>query len=704
MIYHLYYKNSSDILIRIRQFFTLAPFALIGLKKMGGVIMFCLICGNRLPDDAMFCNACGRRVSNSSVESQESIHGRPTATSLNSAPVYPPTEYYSPTMPARPSSFTMPLAPVQSTTPLWSPTLPASPISSTVQPVQWPATPPVSLPPLNALQRFLVRVFQPAMASNALFGVVLGSILAVVGGALLSFLLLVVAHAIVPHGALYFSNSSQDSIGVALGIFPLHSNWRDSLQLFLVMHGVAQHTTFQSTAQNYSYTNSSTAPLSGLLVIPAVLLTLGGYIAACTDLQNRVQISLLRGAAIAIPYTALLLLVVTQVNGFVPQATETSTTTYTLSMDIPLVLVFGLLWGLLFGLLGASVKLSCGRWRQMIRQYLLHTRHPQVAGMIVGGLAAAGVGLGLALVFVYGFLAYSSYSTSVLATRLCFPGDWQYLLTWGLTQGPLHGANLYLFSFGSPITIINSGLQGNTCFYANSLHTVLDIRDSTLHFPPWVYAVLLLPVISLFLGGKASVAVSRVRGVGPAALQGALIAIPFTILMVMLSLISTITYNYISTSTSTSSTASNTLSSAGAGAADIILWALLSGAVFGLLGGIYEASSLKTSGRKLLSNIGRALSLPARPVYLLFDKLSRQSPSSRTRARSLLYGAFVVALLLVIVALIVGGSLIAMNQTVTFQDNLRARDVVSMLLVVLPGLLLLSACVSVLSAAPDEAR
>ena len=659
--------------------------------------MFCLVCGNRLPDDAMFCNACGRKVSDTSGESQENLRSGPIATSLNSAPVPRSTEYYMPTMPSQPAPFTVPLAPTQSTMPLWSPTLAASPVSS---PAQWPATPPVSLPPLNAVQRFLVRVFQPGMASNALFGVALGSILAVVGGAVLSFLLLVVAHAIAPHGALYFSINNQDSIEIALGLYPLHSNWRDSLQLFLVMHGVAQHTTYLSTVQSYSYTNSSVAPLSGFLVIPALLLTLGGYIAACTDLQNRVQTSLLRGAAVALPYTALLLLLVTQVNGTIPQSTETSTTTFTLSMDIPLVLVFGLFWGLLFGLLGASLKLACGRWRVMIRQYLLYTRHPQVAGMIVGGLAAAGVGLGLAFLFVCGFLAYSSYSTSVLATRLCYLGDWQYLLTWGLAQGPLHATNLYLFSFGSPITIINSGLQGNTCFYANSPHTVFTIRDSTLHFPPWVYAVLLLPAISLFLGGKASVAISRVRGIGPAALQGALIAIPFTVLMIMLSLISTITFS--STSTSTSSTASNTLSSAGAGAADIILWALLSGAVFGLLGGIYEASNLKTSGRRLLSSTGRALSLPVRPVFVLFDTLSRQSPSSRTRARSLLYSAFAVALLLLIVAFIVGGSLLAMNQTVAFQDNLRARDSVSMLLVILPGLLLLSACVSALSTAPDQ--
>ena len=663
--------------------------------------MFCRICGNRLPNDAIFCNACGSRVSTSSVELPESTPGGTIANSLNSAPVPPPTEYYSPTMPARPGPFTTPLAPAQPTTLPWSPPLSTSPTGSPYQPVQWPATPPINLPPLNTLQQFLVRTFQPAMASNALFGALLGGILAVVGGALLSWLLLIVAHAIAPHGVLYYTNSSEDSIGIALGIFPLHSNWRDSLQLFLVMHGVAQHSSYQSAAQNYSYTYSTVAPLSGLLVIPALLLTLGGYVAACTDLQNRVQSSLLRGAAIAIPYTVLLLIVVTQVNGPIPQGTGVSSTdTNTLSMDVALLVVFGLLWGVLFGMLGASLKLACGRWRHMIRQYFLYTRHPQVAGMIVGALAAAGVGLGLALLFVSGFLAYSSYSSSVLFSRLCYPGNWQYLLTWGVSQGPLHAANLYLFSFGSPITIINSGLQGNTCFYTNTPHTVLTLRDSSLHFPPWVYAVLLLPVISLFLGGRASVAVSRVRGIGPAAMQGALIAVPFTVLMVLLSLISAITYTNSYTST-TNSTASNTLSSAGAGAIDIILWVLLSGAVFGLLGGIYEASHLKTSVSKLFSTIGRALSLPASPVYLLFDTLSKQPPSSRTRARSLTYSTFVVALLLVIVALIVGGSLIAMNQTVSFQDNLRARDVVSTLLIILPGLLALSACVSALSADPE---
>ena len=98
------------------------------------------------------------------------------------------------------------------------------------------------------------------------------------------------------------------------------------------------------------------------------------------------------------------------------------------------------------------------------------------------------------------------------------------------------------------------------------------------------------------------------------------------------------------------------------------------------------------------------MSLPARPLYRLFDRLGGQSSSSRTRARSLLYGAVALALALAIVALVVGGGLIAMNQTITYQDNLRARDIVCTFLVILPGLLLLSACVSALFTEPVAPR
>ncbi len=676
--------------------------------------MFCHICGNELPADAIFCNRCGRRVGMSAtppgIQSATQTTGGMSLPPDSAPPAYP-EQHNLPTWPATSAPQTRPLWPTQPTTspflsnePVNATPIPGAmivPLPSASSPQLTPVPSQASMPSLNAMQRFLVRVFQPAMASNALFGVLLGGLIAAVVGALASWLLLVVAYAIGPHTVNYFGQSSQEGIDFALGIYPLHSPWRDSLQLFLVMHGVPFQEQTQSGAELYSYT--FLAPLSGLLLFPALLLTFGGYLAACTDFQNRWQSSLLRGAAIAFPYTLLLLLMLTQVNGPVPPAQGASTSfTSTLSMSGGFVLIFGLLWGVLSGMLGASLKLAQGRWRTMLRHYFLLTRHPQVVGMLVGGLSAVGIGLALSLLVVFSFLAFSSYSVPLLS-RLCYPGDWQYLLIWGLSQGPLHAANLYFFSFGAPITITNTFQGAYSCFYINNQHAVLTLRDTTLHFPSWLYAVLLLPVISLFYGGRASVAVSRVRGAGLAAVQGALIAIPFTVLMILLSLISTITATSTSSAISSGATFASSTQSAGAGAIDLILWALLSGAVLGALGGVYQVSNLRASVSNLLVRIGTAGSLPLRPLFRLLDRMTGQTRSfHRTHARSLFYGAFAMALLLVIAALIAGGSLIIFSQTISFQDNQRIRDILSVLLIALPGLLLLSSCVSALSTASIE--
>jgi len=118
----------------------------------------------------------------------------------------------------------------------------------------------------------LVRVFQPAMASNALFGVLLGGLITAVVGALVSWLLLVVAYAIGPHAVNYFGQSSQEGIDFALGIYPLHSPWRDSLQLFLVMHGVPFQEQFQSgdsgLTVSHAYQSNGTFTVTVTVVDP----------------------------------------------------------------------------------------------------------------------------------------------------------------------------------------------------------------------------------------------------------------------------------------------------------------------------------------------------------------------------------------------------------------------------------------------------
>ena len=236
------------------------------------------------------------------------------------------------------------------------------------QPGLYAPTPtPQVLPPPTALQRWLIRAFQPALASNAFFGVVLGSLVAVIGGLIVSAIALAIAHATTPSvGHYLYAPGGEQAVDYVLGIVPLHMFWRDTLQLFLVAHGAGLHTQYGTGSNVFGYT--FVAPLSGLLIIPALFLILGGYVAASTDLQNRVRDSLLRGGAIALPYILMLLLLSSQVNGTIPASAGSSSGS--LAMDTATLLVWGFFWGLFFGLLGASLKLARGQWRHMLRQYL----------------------------------------------------------------------------------------------------------------------------------------------------------------------------------------------------------------------------------------------------------------------------------------------------------------------------------------------
>jgi hypothetical protein len=547
----------------------------------------------------------------------------------------------------------------------------------------------------------LIRLFQPALAENAFFGVVAGSVVAIVGGIFLAWLFLTLAHSVTPATLRsFFSGNGQESIDFALGIIPLHESFRESVQLFLVMQGVGLHMHIAYAGGSVASVDySPVAPLHGLLILPALLLTIGGYVAASTDLRNQVQSSLLRGGAISIPYTLLLLILSSQANGNVPVSVLEGSESITLTMDTATLLIFGLLWGTLFGLLGASLKIGRGQWRYMLHQFLRNSTHPQLAGMLAGGCCASGLGLGLSCITLYGFLAYTAFSVPWLKDNLCMAGDWQLLTAWGITQGPLHAVNLFLFSFGVPITIHPSETISQ-CFYQALPQTALTLRDGNLHFAPWVYALLLLPALSLFMGGRVSVALARTQAIGSSAIQGLLIVVPFTVLMVLLAFISSVTSTFVFAD-SAGTTPVPHVESAGAGMIDILLWALLSGALFGALGGIYEGSTAKSKGQRFLSGLASIIQLPVKPFYALLDHLSGQPSSSRhSPVRSLLYGALLCTLLLAVASAVVGWILIANNQTISIDTNLHLRDIVSTLLITIPGLLLFCACATALARDP----
>lgn len=197
-------------------------------------------------------------------------------------------------------------------------------------------------------------------------------------------------------------------------------------------------------------------------------------------------------------------------------------------------------------------------------------------------------------------------------------------------------------------------------------------------------------MISLFLGGRASAFVSRVRGIGPGAIQGALIAVPFTILMMLLTFISS--YNTVGTSTGGTSSANTVVQTAGAGALDVVLWSLLFGAAIGAIGGMYQNSAIKMGVSKFLSALATPSVLMSKPVASLLNRLSKQQATSRNKTRTLLYTAFFWILVLAIAAGVVGGLFIGLNQSFTKDVNQRIRDIGSVVIVVLPDLLILSTC------------
>lgn len=701
--------------------------------------MFCHRCGNQLPSDALFCNRCGTKIQNSQPGiANASPSGRvtiqfDTATQYSrptqdlhefgaSQPITSTGQFgnranTSPNQltgdshfPPPHVSYTTPLPPGQSNIsgtqypPVWQ--------VATEAPTQQVRTSTPLPPPMvsNRVQELLVRIFGANLSTRALFGIALGGVLAAVLGLLVTALLLSIVHALalqIASGA--SGTSSEDIVDYALGIYPLHNLYRDSLQWFLIMQGVGIHSQNSSSAGSYFYTSDGYFPLYGLLVVPALLLIFSGYVAASTDFQHSMKQSLWRGVGIAIPYTILLLIMAVQANGCIPSSSTnysnlvcqsgTSTSNGILSMDTPTLLLFGILWGSLFGLIGASLKIARGQWRHMIFYLLRSTSYPQLTGAIVGAFVAGALGVGFSILSLFSFMAYSSYSVPLLERGVCLQGGgWQSIVLWNITQGPLHAINVMFFSFGAPLTINNP--QQNPCFYTSTMHTSLSLFGTTPSFSPWIRLLLAIPLVSFFFGGRVSAAIGRAKDVGTAAMQGAFMAVPLSLLMVLLSLLSTITYGY---ATSGSSSPTSSVETVGAGGFDLFLWVLLGGAIVGTIGGMYQVSPIKAAGSSLLYALSIPLLRSCKLFFRIMDRVSHRSMSAQlSSSRALLYGAFLSVLLLTIVSGIVGVNLISLNQVFTFEQNIRIRDILSVILIALPGLLLLGAIGAAITTDPEN--
>lgn len=577
---------------------------------------------------------------------------------------------------------------------------------------------PVYIPPQTILQKGLVRVLTLPLATNAAVGILLGTLLAVALGGAISGVLVGIIHLIarLSGGSSSFRGITLvDEMFAALRLTSLHSPWRDTLDLWLSAHGgAAKEILVDRNAQTILGGFASNATLHGLLLIPACCLTLGGYVAASTDLSNRARQSLWRGAALALPYALLLVCFVPAVNGDIPNVISGSAdVTETFVLDGASLFFCGLLWGALFGLLGASLKLWGGRWRQMFALTVRFHRYAQIGASIAGACAAAGLGLALSLLVMYGLLAYTPLSTSLLFQQeTLINADWQSKLGWSLSTAPLYASDLFMYSFNTPLEVNETSGENFPCsvhFSTSSIvcGTRLTMLGGDPHLPPWTYVFLFIPAISLFLGGRVSASLGRAQRTRSALLLGAAIALPFTLLMVCLAPLSALVDQIVQNSSIDgipSLSQVQTLFS-GVQAQDVLLWAFMASVAFGALGGLYQVGPFKKSAQISLRVLAAPLRLLGAPATWLGERLRGRPCTTRpTMALTLLYNAFFWTLILLVVVGAVSVYLLAQAQSISAYTNYQIRDLLSVLLVTLPGLLLLSAGAAALTetALPPE--
>lgn len=566
-------------------------------------------------------------------------------------------------------------------------------------------------PEPGGFQRLLQRLFGARLARHPIVTIVAGGLIAgAVEIAIFTVLLFIINKLLI--GSVAGEHVSQATFYSWLLIDPLQNLFRESMYLLLTAHGIQHYFEFTYSSTQSSVVGSTSEavqfPLHGLFFIPMLSLILGGYIAAAGDFSNRASRSLLRGAAVAIPYTFILLLLAGVVNGPLPLA-KGSTYHMVLTLNTFSLLCSGLCWGGLCGLVGASLKLARGQWRAMFYQAVQSSPIKKLLGTVIGAGSAILLGFALSLLLVLTALAFTSFSQPFLNTYLCLntvrSGFWPTSIFWGIVQGPAFAVILFTMALGAPVTLTNEMAGQSGCIVVAPLpFSSVGLWTGNMRLPGPYVLLLIIPVISLFLGGRISVAIAGIRSGRAALLQGALIAIPFAIFLSLASALSLDSTSITTPNTNPSTSAGiplfgsllsstiTTTQSIAVHPQDALLWGILAGIIVGAAGGIYQISATKTVIRIIL----RAITLPVRllclPFFFVLDRLTLQPwKQSRSQARTLLYGAFLLSVLLLILALAGGYYLLKNDQVLNAQQTYELRDLLSSALIFIPVLCLICA-------------
>jgi hypothetical protein len=495
--------------------------------------------------------------------------------------------------------------------------------------------PPKGRVATNAIQRLWLRFLPPEWATAPWISIPVGALLALVAGLLASIIGLLLWDR-----AIGYLLDASGVLGASANL--IHAVLTPNLlQLLLLEHSVPMALALGAPGATGSFSALITLPLTGLSLIPAIALVLGGYVAAASDFSHRLRFSVLRGALIGPVYAILLLLVALFGSS---DARLGGIAVVQLHPSVGVAILTGLLWGTLLGALGGLLAIR--------RHHLFTTnRHPDVlAGASWGALIALGSGALLALVALAAGVVAHAVGTVPVAAGQAGGGVGGALnallvgLALVIVIAPV--AALWLFTLGMGANIESwlsavgvNAHPGTTSF---GLLVAQNHPDSVV----W-WLLLLIPLASYIIGGRAAAHIARADSVRDGALAGWLMAVALSLLLLLLTLLSRIVI--LSEATLVGQSITTNLGIAPASLA-VFLLALLVGSIAGAFGGAsavlvpQPGPTISWHIAPLLARVEPALTLAQRP-WDLFDA-ARGRPTPHTPLRALLYAALLAAVTL----------------------------------------------------------
>ncbi len=573
--------------------------------------MFCRRCGAQIPEDSSFCVRCGTPALSTETP------GNPPVTGEQFFPP-PAGEQFSPP-------------------PTWQGAPP--PASGWVYPTRMgPFAPPSRQPPpweriigprhqrgapldhRNPVQRGLFSRLPSSLASSFWFGAIIGPLIAFVIVLLLSIAFsLALGPTLDQNSANTVStladtanagqpgqDTSSSTVNISLYSNPLLllASANQSKMVENITEDLAGDGS-QVGVPQVALTGaiSSTAPTTLLLIIPAIGLIIGGYLAASTDYTERRRFSTIRGASICILYALLTLIASLFASGSLAAKSTTDGLTVALSgtitADAVSVFFNALLWGAVFGAFG-------GYLRAWAFPQMPHSRlYERIRGALVGTGAALGAYFVLCLLLVIILyilgqlftpsLLNQSSSSTVTTGGLCTALA-QSSSRSAQPTGSSDFARYVSFIIGSPslafwLMALSMGAPIQISGAAN-LSIGLFGADCQLGSGGILYALLLIPAAAIFLGGWVAARSARPRTTSETAGVGLLLAGALAIFMLIFTFFASSTISeHVSLNLSGLGTAGSQLStnqsvSEGPAIGGTIIASLLFGGIFGVLGSL----------------------------------------------------------------------------------------------------------------------